>query len=698
MLCDRLFPEILALSQTGTLVILAVLLLRFLFRRSARRQTVVIWLAAAFALCCPLKLETPLAAPISTPAAASPAEIALPPQLTEQIPTSSVAIAAYQAVGDTLNGGLDVIHMTVHPSMSYVPAAFHDQVWLLFFSRIWLPVAVLIAAAAVFSLWKLKRRLAVSVPCPGKAPHVFLCDSIDTALTLGVFRPRMYLPSALSDEDRTVIIAHECTHIAYRDPALKLLAFLLLCIHWFNPFVWIAFSCFSDELELRCDEKTVATLSIQKQRDAAADYADTLLRLSPRKRRLSLTLGFAENSTKKRILHALQSPKANRLTGMSAVLLCALLILSCTFAESRLIDANNVTSVLHNGAAAEPEHGDMLIRLINESSKSVNRMYDAMEADVLDHTVVITEKNGSSVVLCHKYAAEEPDGFRSTLTARNKNGDVTGSYLYDDDFDRAFAEWLGAGVSIAVTHGDTTDTVIPLKAPRDTSFDYNTVSALYVRGDAVITVRGYLGETVQVSEDYYEKLGSERTRILKETYELTPAADENTYVLPVTHRNPGKQEQAIYYIGGAETRYIFTVTFLPKDEVVFSGLETQLQLQNARTLLHSLSTDKIRDAAYSYSKTDLSRVLLPLADNDTALLCRLLQNVRDDDITVSPQMLYGVPDVMELTTDDGCIVTVYYLDVNNVQVYTEETGMLRINTAHIPTLFHRVAENAGRNP
>lgn len=690
MRIDRLFPVVLELSQTATAVILAVLLLRALLHRffpsAARRQTVILWLSVAFALLCPLKLSTDRA--LYAPMRATPTELALPPAVTETVSTADAVVAAYRAVGDTLNGGIDVVRIPTDPALSYVLPAFHDQVWLLFFGRIWLPVCALILLAALCSFLRLKHTLAASLPLDA---DVCLSDGIDTAFVIGCIRPKIYLPSALSEEDRPILVTHERTHIAYRDPALKLFAFILCALYWFNPLVWLAFVCFSRDLELRCDEKTIATLTASHGHDMTADYADALLRLSPKTRPsvFSPAVGFAEHSTKARIVHVLHAPVTKPTTGVVSILLCAVMITACTLTGDDLIRASGVESVTVGDVTVEPSHGDALVALINESTRTVNHSDDRMDAaHSYDRTVVIRESSDRSFVLCNHYAEEEPDGFRSVLFCRAADGTVLYSYLLDDAFDRAFSDWLYGDISVSVTHGGETTGTAPLAVPRTDAFDYADVPTLYVTTDAVVTFRGALDDTVSVSEDHYAQIGRTNTQIQKQTLTLT--AENGVYTFTAAHRNPTVPEEAIYYIGGAETRYLFRIAFMPQTAAETDEYRRMLAMQTAQTLLLSLSPDTVTEATFWTTADDhVTKETLPLTEEDLLPLYRMLRSVSRDDIVLSPMMLYGNPDIIELVTDRGT-VTVYYLDIETVQIYTEQTGMFLVHDDGVLSQFNRL--------
>ncbi|MFI3170031.1 MAG: M56 family metallopeptidase [Faecalibacterium sp.] len=150
---------------------------------------------------------------------------------------------------------------------------------------------------------------------------VYYAPEVETAFVLGVFRPKIYLPVQLSRSEMQYILLHEQTHIRRGDHIIKLVAFFVLCLHWFNPLVWLAFFLCGKDMELSCDESVIKTLGhgIKKE------YSASLLSLATGKRILGgAPLAFGEGDTKSRIQNVLRYQKPA--LWLSAVAACALLV------------------------------------------------------------------------------------------------------------------------------------------------------------------------------------------------------------------------------------------------------------------------------------------------------------------------------------------------------------------------------------
>lgn len=88
-------------------------------------------------------------------------------------------------------------------------------------------------------------------------PDIRDCRNLKTPFVLGIFSPRIYIPAGLTPEERGCIVMREKAHIRRFDHIIKPFDFLILCIHWFNPLVWIAFGLMSSDMELSCNEKVI---------------------------------------------------------------------------------------------------------------------------------------------------------------------------------------------------------------------------------------------------------------------------------------------------------------------------------------------------------------------------------------------------------------------------------------------------------
>ncbi len=291
---DQLFIQVLDMSKTASVVILAVLLARLCLKKAPKIVSYALWAVVLFRLLCPLSMKAP---------------VSLVPELTPTAQTYSLAdapisvagtgFAAYQAVGDALNGGLGVQHIPTTETdeagaTRYVTSSWRD-VCILFGQYVWVAgIAAMVLHSAV-SYGKLRRRLKIAVPL---RDNLYLADHIQSPFVIGLLRPKIYLPCGLGQQEQEYIICHERHHIKRLDHVCKALAYLALCIHWFNPLVWLAFVLAGKDMEMSCDEAVVRQLGSAIR----ADYSASLLALPTGRRIIAGTpLAFGEGNAKARI-------------------------------------------------------------------------------------------------------------------------------------------------------------------------------------------------------------------------------------------------------------------------------------------------------------------------------------------------------------------------------------------------------------
>ncbi len=190
------------------------------------------------------------------------------------------------------------------------------------FSVIWLIGTVGMAAYGVVSYLKLRRRLKNANHV---SDNIFQSDNIGNAFIIGIVRPRIYIPAGTSENDMRFIILHENAHIRRGDHIAKLIMYIALCIHWFNPIIWLAFRFGERAMELYCDSRAAKKLSSAER----ADYCQALVNVE-RSKTAAFTVCFGESGVKQRVKSLLSYKKLGVVGAVLCVLLTLLLLLMLT--------------------------------------------------------------------------------------------------------------------------------------------------------------------------------------------------------------------------------------------------------------------------------------------------------------------------------------------------------------------------------
>ena len=283
------FLKLLNLSISASWLVLAVLVLRLISKRSPKWMNVLLWGIVALRLMLPFSIESALSL-IPSAETVSPAAVQFAP-------------------APTITSGVSVIDNAVNPSLSEhfaaVPTASVNPlyVWTEIAGWVWLIGLGAMLLYALASYLRLRRRVSVSLPIQD---NIYLCDAISSPFILGVVKPRIYLPSGLDEVQRQNVLSHERAHLARRDHWWKPLGFALLAVYWFNPVLWLAYALLCRDIELACDERVIRTMD----ESAVKTYSTVLLACSmPRKAVITCPLAFGEVGVKERVRNALHYKK-----------------------------------------------------------------------------------------------------------------------------------------------------------------------------------------------------------------------------------------------------------------------------------------------------------------------------------------------------------------------------------------------------
>ena len=100
--------------------------------------------------------------------------------------------------------------------------------------------------------------------------NIYTSDKLLSPAIFGIFRPRIILPEYMSEDNTELILLHENTHIKRGDNLFRVIAIIICCLHWFNPFVWLFLKFFLEDMELSCDELVLQKCGHGRKKEYAA--------------------------------------------------------------------------------------------------------------------------------------------------------------------------------------------------------------------------------------------------------------------------------------------------------------------------------------------------------------------------------------------------------------------------------------------
>ncbi len=270
----NLFLPVLKMSAVGSIVILAVILVRFLLRGAPKIYSYLLWSIVAFRLLCPVAL------------------------------TSNISIFNYVKGTPAVSGTEEVT--------SVIAEQRNDPMSVISF--FWISGIVILVIYSIVTYYRLKIRLKGA---EHMYDNIYCADRLPSPFVMGFLSPVIYIPTGLADEEREYVLKHERVHIKRCDHIVKLFAFSVLALHWFNPFCWVAFMLMSRDMEMSCDERVLRDGSSIKIYGNALISMATVTRFpSPG------PISFGEVGVKRRVKNILRWKKPAIWITVISVILC----------------------------------------------------------------------------------------------------------------------------------------------------------------------------------------------------------------------------------------------------------------------------------------------------------------------------------------------------------------------------------------
>lgn len=608
-----IFLKVLNMSLTASVVIAFVLLARIAMRKLPKIYSYVLWSVVLFRLLCPISISSDMsllgfleAPTISSGSITSTVEY-VPSDVTE---------AEYSENNISLNyieeSNANKIIQTLEKT-SVGP----EHILTIIIPYIWVFGIVLMLGYSVYSYFKLQNKLIGAVYV---RDNIYMADHISSPFVMGILRPRIYLLSSSNEREQKYIILHEQQHIRRLDHVVKAFAYLALCVHWFNPFVWIAFILSGKDMEMSCDEAVISKMG----EEIRADYSTSLLNFTVGQRIVFGTpLAFGEGDTKTRIKNLARWKKPAVWISIVAIVICVLIVwMGIANPEQKQVQSEEIFG--HNYQVEEVvSYSVVSSSLYSVETAPQYTLSEDYQLGILEdkesgnwihaggfQEIVLTEDNFDSYFDLLSVSAEWNDS-EDLSTYLRKNNQKAWNLVVSEDMESSVCYYLLLqensdlyllqGVSILEnTEEFTTEDsyfncvykirrtdhvsctayskdmeayVEPTFYPNGFDYEYENVAVGEIRGSGELVFSvDWETDVLTVSEDYYEHRGGS-VHISKETYELQKNED-GKYVLNVSRRNNIEDEEAFYFLAGENGTYVVKIEFpVTKDTTVLETFE-----------------------------------------------------------------------------------------------------------------------------
>ena len=302
----NIFIDLFNMSITASYLVLAVVVARLLLKKAPKWINCLLWALVGIRLICPFSIESALSLiPSSQTISINNTSTGRPFTVQSGVPAVDTNINEF--LGDKYYEGVTVPANT-----------FADMTNVL--AIVWIVGLFAMLLYGSISYLRLHKKVGASLLFND---NIYYCDNIDTPFILGFFKPKIYVPSGIADEQISYIALHEKAHLKRKDHWWKPLGFILLSVYWFNPIMWVAYILLCRDIETACDEKVIKNMPNTEKKG----YSETLVSCSVQRRMvMACPLAFGEVGVKQRIKSVLNYKKPAFWMIIFAVLLVAVVI------------------------------------------------------------------------------------------------------------------------------------------------------------------------------------------------------------------------------------------------------------------------------------------------------------------------------------------------------------------------------------
>ena len=512
-------PRLLNMSLTASVVILFVLVTRLILKRTPKVFSYALWVIVLLRLLVPVTISSPVSImPASQTATSETVNTALPDFVFETPWDAQENKLSIQQATEEGNPVTVAVYTSLEP-VQYLGLA-------------WIAGMAVMMLYSFFSYRKIRKSIRIALSL---RDNIYIADDIKSPFVIGLLKPKIYLPATLTEEEQSYIILHEQHHIRRGDHIFKALAFIALCLHWFNPLVWVAFILAGKDMEMSCDEAVIRKVGSHVR----ADYSASLLTLATGRRIIAGTpLAFGEGDTKGRIHNLARWKKPARWIVILSVVLCLILAVCLLTNPNTYVSATPET--IMDSVESDGYTLTVLEATHSENMVSVKALVAFPEDGGSQQPMDVVLRSGSETLKC-----------RSTSTSDDVEamGAVQYIFLFESEEkpfeDKTFT--LSVGGFRATDSAD----VYALTQPMEISWEANTIGDCLIftgKNDACeVTVEiSSIAVHVKVyqTEEIYENINQVQSAL--EIY------NKKGNPVPMQYSGSGS-------IGGRQAEYTFVV-------------------------------------------------------------------------------------------------------------------------------------------
>lgn len=387
------------MSIQASILIAAVIMFRACFKKYPRIYIYFLWLLVYIRLLCPVFIESSFSLlPESTKIVQENIFADLQTMEAEDRLLSGNLLQEAARISTEQKNDTDLRNNNFLQKTDNQESLFKGRTARKFLLYLWLSGSLVMLLFRGIQFVGMKRKVSAAVHTED---NIWECDNINSPFVIGVFHPRIYMPYGIEGKKREYILLHERMHIRHLDVLVKWIGSVILCIYWWNPFVWTALFLMNDDMEMVCDESVLKVANLEMRKE----YSNILLDFSVKRSSLLTGVSFGKSKTEKRIRHILKYRKPGLLLSILLVLgilICAVCFLTVP-RDSALIEETDITGdsdeneeeeAIKENSGTEGFEGNEEEAAITESG-SQEELFQVMDRIISDGTEIISFSENS---------------------------------------------------------------------------------------------------------------------------------------------------------------------------------------------------------------------------------------------------------------------------------------------------------------
>lgn len=254
---------------------------------------------------------------------------------------------------------------------------------------IWLCGCIVLLVRNLFLIWRTKQTVLMAIR---RKDNIYESECISTPFVLGIVRPKIYIPFNLSEQEREYILKHEQYHIRRKDQIIKICAYILCVIYWFQPLIWFAYFVMIRDMEMSCDEYVLKN----SKSDIRAAYSTSLLKLATKTGDFNAGLpAFGESDIRKRVKNIMKFNAKKKWVSVVAAIAVVIVGVSCLTKAAVKIDANKSNKIIAEKKIGPDNnkmtYGDKIDNNIKaaDTSKNEKAINNIKDADISKNEKVV---------------------------------------------------------------------------------------------------------------------------------------------------------------------------------------------------------------------------------------------------------------------------------------------------------------------